>query len=173
MTQELSPVLHAIAAYWKEVCGLRLRPERADIDPAAIPRAVLPHVLMLDVLAEDEFRYRLIGTGITKHVGRDLTGQNVDPAGYGQSHQLLVDVCRDVVRTGRPMQVMGEGRWSEHHWKFGAVLLPLGPVYDVNILLGGCEFEPAGRFIGANADAEILSLKVVPLVLEAIRPRSA
>src|SRR5882757_9527012 len=147
MTRELPPVLHALAAYWKEACGLRRRPERADIDPAAIPRAALPQVLMLDVLGEDDFSYRLIGTGITKAVGRDLTGRSVDASWYGKSYQLVVDACRHVVRTGEPTHLIGEGRWAEHHWKFEAVVMPLGPVYDVNILFGGCEFERLGRYL--------------------------
>jgi hypothetical protein len=149
------------------VRGSRSRPERADIDPADIPRLVLPHVVMLDVVAENDFRYRLIGTGITKALGRDLTGKSVTSTWYGESYRQLSDAYGQVATTGLPAQVTGEGRWQDHHWKFEAIVLPLGPTDGVNILLCGCEFERNGRTVDAEVSAEILSLETIPLSLDA------
>jgi hypothetical protein len=149
--------------YWRSACGLRLRPARADIDPAKMPRAALPHVMMIDVLGANDFRYRLIGTGITTTVGRDLTGQSVAASSYGTSCQLLSEAYRHVALTGQPTHAVGTGRWAAHHWKFRAIILPLGTVDAVNILLGAAEFERIGRGGLTDEATEILSLDTEPL----------
>lgn len=166
MKPPLSSRLRSLAVYWHKARGVRPWPARIDIDPGDIPRAVLPQVMLLDVLAENDFSYRLIGTGVTTALGRDLTGQSVTSTWYGNSYERLVDVYRQVATTGQPMHATGEGRWKDHYWKFEAVVLPLGPAGRVDILLVGCEFERNGRTLDAEVSAEILSIEAVPLSLD-------
>jgi len=115
MTRELTPLLSSLMTYWKAARrGLRLRPERADIDPAAMPRFVLPHVLMVDVLAND-FRYRFDrhrhhrqGSGAISLARRRRPRRS-----YGTSCQAIgrcLPSCRD---DGPAHACRGaRGRWS-------------------------------------------------------------
>ena len=69
-----SPVNRMSYQYWKEKRGARAMPTRGDIDPAEIVK-ILPHVFLLDVRQEPlDFRYRLIGTALRRHMARDWTG---------------------------------------------------------------------------------------------------
>lgn len=43
------PYLRALYEYWNALRGDRPMPQRADIDPAAIPK-LLPHIMMYNVL---------------------------------------------------------------------------------------------------------------------------
>lgn len=67
--------------YWNELSSTGRLPSRAQIDPAQIT-PVLPWTLLIDVAAEDGFRYRLVGTRIVQDMGYDMTGQLVSRA-YG------------------------------------------------------------------------------------------
>lgn len=64
--------------YWLGKCqGLEpgLVPARRDLDPVMeIPRLV-PHMMLKDVQASPpDFRYRLIGTALRRHMAQDWTG---------------------------------------------------------------------------------------------------
>lgn len=49
---------------------------RAAVDPVEIPSAILPNLVLLDVLdGGARFRWRLSGTGVTSRFGRDVTGR--------------------------------------------------------------------------------------------------
>jgi hypothetical protein len=61
--------------YWLARRGLRSMPARGDLNPGDIP-ALLPHLMLVDKLA-DGFRYRLVGSSITREVGHDATGSLV------------------------------------------------------------------------------------------------
>jgi hypothetical protein len=61
--------------YWLAQRGPRAMPARSDLNPGDIP-ALLPHLMLVDKVA-DCFRYRLIGTGVTREVGHDATGSFV------------------------------------------------------------------------------------------------
>src|SRR5262245_5447688 len=52
-----SAPLRAMAAYWESKRGGRVAPRRAQIDPAEIT-AHMPNLLMVDVLPDDDYRYR-------------------------------------------------------------------------------------------------------------------
>jgi len=65
--------LLALYIYWSGKRGQRAMPCRADIDPGDV-RALLPHILLIDVLEGGaDFRYRLVGTEIERHIGRPIT----------------------------------------------------------------------------------------------------
>ena len=52
-------------------------PRRADIDPIEIPK-LLPDVMLVDVLPQGRYRYRLIGTENTQAQGMNATGRYLD-----------------------------------------------------------------------------------------------
>src|SRR5690349_17666713 len=79
--------LRTLARYWFSRRSGDQVPSRADIDPLDFP-ALLPNIMLLDRVAEnghDRFRFRLSGTNIALHTGRELTGRYLDevlPATY-------------------------------------------------------------------------------------------
>ena len=62
-------------AYWDEIRGDRLAPERADIDPAGI-RGLLGHTFVLEVDSAGRFPFRLSGTRINALFLRELRGSS-------------------------------------------------------------------------------------------------
>lgn len=99
-----SPIIGAGYRYWLDLCAGRPFPLRADIDPATMPRHLLPHVVLVDVLdtTKPDFRWRLIGTHTTDIMGRDATGK-VWSRLY--SHEDFFNVSegpRHVLATGEP-----------------------------------------------------------------------
>jgi hypothetical protein len=62
-------------AYWLSKRGSRAMPSRSDINPADIP-LLLPHVMIVEK-ADDQFRYRLVGSAIVQGIGYDATGVTV------------------------------------------------------------------------------------------------
>jgi hypothetical protein len=50
---------------------------RADIDPVEIP-PLLQHLMLVDVVANGRFRYRLIGTGERRGTGAPRHGRYLD-----------------------------------------------------------------------------------------------
>jgi hypothetical protein len=60
-------------SYWLSKRNGRIMPARRDMDPVELGK-LLPFLCIVDKPA-DELRYRLMGTGMVRDLGRDLTGQ--------------------------------------------------------------------------------------------------
>lgn len=71
-------------------------PQRRDIDPTEIPK-LLPDVMLVDVLPDGRYRYRLIGTGNTQAQGMHATGRYLDEVLPGPEYNdhviALYDEC--------------------------------------------------------------------------------
>lgn len=82
--------------YWRRKAGGRAVPARGDIDPAEIPR-LLPDLMLVEVLPEGRYRYRLIGTNNVVEHGVNATGRYLDevlPGPEYKAHVLaLYDEC--------------------------------------------------------------------------------
>ncbi|WP_293862624.1 PAS domain-containing protein [uncultured Alsobacter sp.] len=61
----------ALFAYWDQIRGDRLAPERSEIEPGAI-RTALADTFMLDVEADGSHPFRLAGTRVCALFGREL-----------------------------------------------------------------------------------------------------
>lgn len=71
------PLHLGIYDYWRRHCRDGRVPLRADIDPIAIGAAMLPWIILYDVVWRGDaprFRFRLVGTGNVARYGRDATG---------------------------------------------------------------------------------------------------
>ncbi len=68
------PSTKAVFDYWNAQRGLRLAPERADIDPIAI-RHALGDTIMLAADFVDQIRFRLAGTRVCALFCRELKGE--------------------------------------------------------------------------------------------------
>jgi PAS domain len=115
-------------AYWLAKRGLRAMPGRSDLNPADIPR-LLPH-LIISERADDQFRHKLLGTGVVRDLGYDATGYFVgeylnNPNFYAEAREGYQMACtlRDAVfATGEfCFELFGAG--ALHAWS--ALILPL------------------------------------------------
>jgi hypothetical protein len=102
-----SPLLAELLAYWRGKCGDRAMPPRAAIDPSEL----LDHIgwiILTDVLeSPPRFRYRLIGTEITRLVGRDMTGRFLDEVYVPAIHEIAVSGFRWIIEHRRPLRITG------------------------------------------------------------------
>src|SRR6266851_290011 len=90
------PRIAAAYGYWRDKSAARPMPRRADIDPIEIPK-LLRDIMLVDVLPDGRYRYRLIGTGNTQAHGFSATGRYLDevlPGPEYKAHVLrLYDKC--------------------------------------------------------------------------------
>ena len=116
-------------------------PSRLDIDPVEIP-ALLPYVMLIDVVKPLNFRYRLIGTEARSIMRRNYTGQlfsEID--GKGES-SLLWQGCESVVRGKQPLSLSPPYVGADTLKKCENVLLPLSDNrVDVTMILKVISFE--------------------------------
>lgn len=102
------PTLLALYRYWEGVRGDRTAPARADVDPVHIPRALLPDLLLTEVVrthGRRRYRFRLVGSRVSELAGRDLSRQFLDealPGAFGYRDYIigLYDAIDD---TGQPV----------------------------------------------------------------------
>lgn len=91
------PNLVALHRYWRSKFVGPALPGRAAIDPIEIG-PLLPLVFLIDVAATGTaFRYRLIGTGIVRYLGRDFTGRWVDADIYGDLAPTMIGILRSTL----------------------------------------------------------------------------
>jgi len=82
--------LRAFYTYWGALACPERPPRRADLDPLAMPAAVLPHLLITQRETDGGERVRLVGTHLVAHLGFDPTGRCLH-AMAGDGH--FADVC--------------------------------------------------------------------------------
>jgi hypothetical protein len=114
--------------YWRGKAPGRAMPRRADIDPTEIPK-LLRDVMLVDVLPEGRYRYRLIGTGNTQAQGMHATGRYLDEVLPGPEYkEHVIGLYDECVRSRRALYseclfMSPQRRAPERHTK--VLFLPL------------------------------------------------
>lgn len=132
--------MRQLVGYWGHIRRGRAMPEHADIDALGIPRLALPQVFMVEPLWERDpliFRYRLVGTGVTRMTGRDLTGKEMGPERFGEHGETVLAPLRQCATEARPYFCNGRFAWRDHGFFSESVYLPLGAEAGVDMLLCG------------------------------------
>ena len=152
------PVLGRVLSYWQEKRQGRSMPSRRDIDPADLP-AILPHLQLIDVLDQDRFRYRLVGTALVEAFGHDYTGQRVDELLKGARSDFVTGVFGQVRDARRPLFL------RSRYFTAKDVDLLANRLYvplsvdggSVNMILGALTFEFGAheRLLGAWGTARL------------------
>ena len=124
-----NPVLAFLKAYWDEKRGLRAMPARADINPADM-KEHLGWVMLLDALPDFlDFRYRVIGTRVTRYFVSESTGKTVTEvfAPYGEAAVSGVQaVYRKAARDKIVVRSYGGAGWlGQSFLDFDALAMPL------------------------------------------------
>ncbi|MBL8705340.1 MAG: PAS domain-containing protein [Rhodospirillales bacterium] len=108
-----TPEIQALAAYWESKRQGRMAPRRADIDPGDI-RSHMPNLLLLDVLPDGDYRYRLVGTALAAGPGRNATGRRISEVFGDQPEVVRLFTARldQVVASRAPLFSEGKVYWD-------------------------------------------------------------
>ena len=147
---ELSRDLAEVRDYCRAKRGSRPMPRRADIDPFEL-RAHLPFLSFIEPVAmgtEFDFRFRLLGTGITERMGRDSTGRTLrEVYASARPHVLkwMLDAYTAIVTLKRPVYHRGTlGVVNKKFVSFEAIHMPLSEDGEqVSLLFGRTHFIAA------------------------------
>jgi len=108
----IDPRTRVFLEYWKSACRGRSMPSRGDIDPLAMPSALLPNLALVDVVEGGaRFRFRLVGSEVGSAWGLSLTGKFVcDPVSNRDYGDYVLELYRTVLRSCRP--VLSVSNWA-------------------------------------------------------------
>lgn len=122
------PLVRQFYEYWTSLAPAGGLPGRQHIAPEDIV-PLLSRLWMLDVFRNPlRFRYRLVGTDITRSVQRELTGMWLDEVQpQSLTNVNLRDRYRFILETGRPTWRRGNTLWDRdpHHRMVENCLAPL------------------------------------------------
>jgi PAS domain-containing protein len=123
------PRLRQVYDYWRCKATGRAMPRRADIDPTEIPN-LLPDVMLVDVLPQGRYRYRLIGTENALAQGMSATGRYLDEVLPGPEYKNhVIALYNECVGARRALYseclfMAPDRREPERHTK--VLFMPLG-----------------------------------------------
>lgn len=139
--------LNALLAFWT---GLRRElgrlPARRDLAPERMI-GFLPFVTLIDVLEQPRrFKFRLVGTGVVGHTGREVTARFADAELFADRADEVIRYFEMCVRQARP--AYARGRYlalpTGREVAFEALLTPLcnrldkpAAVDEADMMLGG------------------------------------
>ena len=86
-------------AYWNELRGQRLAPQRFEIEPSAIAQ-ILPDTFILERQDRHDYMFRLAGTRICDRFGREFRGRNLLDLWTTEDREVLIRVLESVTRDG-------------------------------------------------------------------------
>jgi len=93
--------------YWDRKRAGRRMPRRRDLDPIEIPQ-LLPNMMIVEVVDNERFRFRLVGTAIVQAFGQDSTGRFLDDITSGEYRDFILGLYRGVCGHGRPVFAASE-----------------------------------------------------------------
>jgi hypothetical protein len=106
-------------------------PDRRDIDPVDMPRFVLPHLVLTEILEDMRMRVRLIGTEVTRQHRRDNTGKFTHEYLQGEYLDYVTALYTQLHRSRRPLFSESIFHHATSNLLTSRLILPL--------TLGGCE----------------------------------
>lgn len=146
------PLVRLFYEYWLSIAPPGCLPGRQHVAPEAIV-PLLSRLWILDVFRDPvRFRYRLVGTDITRSLQRELTGMWLDEAQPESMHNAnLCDRYRFVLETKQPTWRRGSTLWDRdpNHRLVENCLAPLatdGETVD-KIIAVSVIFDRTGREI--------------------------
>jgi hypothetical protein len=137
--------LRDLHAYWLSRHAEGALPGRRSLDPLDVPH-LLPYMMLIDVWHEPfDLRYRLVGTALVDHMGRDTTRMRVEDAYVGADWPKVEQDYKTAIFDKRPVLRRNEGLdASGRRFAYERLLLPLSADgLRVDMLLGGAVFEEA------------------------------
>ena len=100
-----SEVCRALLLHWRDVAeGAAGAPRRSDFDPLGMPRALIPHVFLNEIIS-DPFAVKILvqGAFIRDGAKQAFTGRYIDRETFGDTWRGVVDIYRRVHAERRPL----------------------------------------------------------------------
>jgi hypothetical protein len=111
--------------YWNERRGSRRFPARDDLDPLDFPYA-LGRVSIVEVRRDPlGFRYRLVSTSVTEHLGYEMTGKDVEDVPEPSMRAFVRDFYRRALAQEAPVHETGTVLIERYSWWHETLALPL------------------------------------------------
>jgi hypothetical protein len=111
--------------YWLERRGDRAFPARRDVDPADFAYA-LGRVSLIEVLREPlSFRYRIVATRLTSHLGYEMSGKPIDAIPSSDHRAFVRGFYEHAVAQAAPLYDTGNVRLDDRVWWHETLALPL------------------------------------------------
>jgi hypothetical protein len=100
-------------------------PSRADLDPIDFTYA-LGKVSIVEVIgAEPRFRYRLVSTRLTDHLGYEMGGKYVDEIPELETRAYVTSLYSRALAAAAPLQEGGKISLDSRTWQHETLVLPL------------------------------------------------
>lgn len=128
------PKLRGLLDLWEATRGSRQAPPRSDFSHEDL-QPWFGHLMLLDCLQGNDYRYRLYGTALTRLFGFDLTGQLVSTSADRIGDQPLEEYAR-VVRIGAPVYASRISPSAREYLQVDKLALPLMEGGRVTKILG-------------------------------------
>jgi len=118
--------LRGLFDYWQSKRRGRFAPSRPDIKPEELT-FILPSLYLVDVVGSPRrFRYRLVGTGVVKEYGAEITGKFVDEIAVNENRAPFLLGYEHVAVEGKPASTRGAyTKTSGRRMVFEHLILPL------------------------------------------------
>lgn len=122
--------------YWNNVRGERLAPTRFEIEPARMS-TILSETFILERAGHEDFPFRLAGTRICDHFGRELRGSDFLSL-VGSDYRAVASSLGAVTNEGAALLIEIEGETDDNRTaQFEVLVLPLlHPASEVTRYLG-------------------------------------
>jgi len=124
--------------YWLGLCDGGSVPSRGYVSPTEIG-PVLSWTFLIDVTPQEGYRYRLVGTGIVREMGYDMTGQLVSRAYAGPDWDQVQQDYQWVIENRKPCLTHNSVviPVSRQNYSYRRLLLPLAnDGQHVDMLIG-------------------------------------
>tara|TARA_E500000318_G_scaffold55810_1_gene51850 strand:- start:19441 stop:20064 length:624 start_codon:yes stop_codon:yes gene_type:complete len=128
----------ALYEYWQAARGNAALPPKTTLDPVELPRQCLPSLAVVEPVEGNDFRIRIIGTGVRSAVGKDITGQQVSQIDGPEGTLDRLRRCRDMETAD---YASGPATWaSGRHKFFTSLMLPFGSPGHIERILIALHF---------------------------------
>lgn len=94
-------ILSAFLQYWIDLRGDRPIPIWNDVKAEKIPRFVLPHLIVLEHIEDNDFYYRLSGTKVDEYMGFTLQGYRLSKAPF-RDDKTIAQAFHAIVEAKEP-----------------------------------------------------------------------
>jgi hypothetical protein len=130
-------------AYWLARRGKKRFPAREDIDPLDFKFA-LGRVSLIEVLENPQrFRYRLVSTSITRHLGYEMTGKFTSEVPERELRDYVERLYAKAVSLAAPFYQKETAVYDGRVWEYEALMLPLSSDgQKINMILAYREAAP-------------------------------
>ncbi|MEP3112524.1 PAS domain-containing protein [Nisaea sp.] len=119
-----SDAQRAMYEYWQTARNDSQLAPKSTLDPVELPRQCLPLLAVLEPLEGNDFRIRIVGTGVRSSIGRDITGQLVSQI---KGAEDFLDCLRQCCGKESTYYAGGPASWASGRQEFfTSLMLPFG-----------------------------------------------